>query len=152
MSAPPPPPPPLSALPSANWAVPNVHRMNPWPVIVGIGRMLGLVLLFLGTLIAVAFASVPSSCFPAPSGCSGYPGTAASALMVGKILWVLGLFCIGAASGIRLQGNWFGGAGLGPEAGDAAVLRFRSNLTVLLVSVVLLFILLLTINFPVVGL
>ncbi len=118
--------------------------MNVVPLLVGGGRLLGIILIFLGTLIAVIGASVPGSCFP--SGCSGFITQAANAILVGKILWVLGLFGIAGASGLRLQNGFMPGSSISSDEGDGKVARIRGNLLIVIISVLLMALILLTIN------
>lgn len=67
-------------------------------------RAIGFLLLFIGTVVAVAFATVPGSCFGTPPGCaSGFLGGAANALLAARILWSIGLFFLGSGAGIKMH-------------------------------------------------
>lgn len=82
----------------------HAPRMNVWPTLAWWGRVVGFILLFLGTLIAVAFGSIPGGCFTQPTSCgTNFAAGVANALLVGKILWTIGLFFIGAGSAIRMH-------------------------------------------------
>ncbi len=135
---------PITPMPPSPWsgAAGNPHRMNAWPLLIGGGRVLGIFLIFLGTLIAVVLASPPGSCFTVPSTCSGYASLAANSLIAAKALWAFGLVFLAATSGIRLQGGLMPGGGLGPEPGPGWAFRYVANLVVLVLSIALLWYLL----------
>ncbi|HEV8049708.1 MAG TPA: hypothetical protein VGP88_03845 [Thermoplasmata archaeon] len=106
------PPPPLSQPPNAPppppmWTpmgVPQRRMMiDPWPLLGFWARAVGFLLLFLGTLIVVSFASPGGGCVTTPSSCSGFAAQALNAVLAGKILWVLGLGALGAGAAIRLH-------------------------------------------------
>jgi hypothetical protein len=140
--APMPPPPQWSTLPASSTV------SIPWSSLVTWGRILGFVLIFLGTIVAVAFASYPSNCLstPVPSSCSSFFSQWANAIMWGKILWVIGLFFIGGATGIRMNRRWGGKDGMGNEDGAAAVQRGWANLAVIILCILLMAGILFTIN------
>lgn len=141
------PPSPLVPPPRA-WQLerPPAARINPWPILIAGGRVLGIVLLFAGTLVAVLGASVPGGCFTTPSTCAGFLTQAANSIIAGKVLWVLGLFCLAGASGLRLQGGLMQGTPSSNPEGEPKDSRVRANLLVLIVSIVLMAVILLTIN------
>lgn len=143
----PPPPSPLVPPPRA-WQLerPPPTHINPWPLLVASGRAAGILLIFVGTLVAVAFASVPGSCFTTPSTCTGFLTQAANALIAAKLLWALGLFCLAGASGVRLQGGMMmKSPSMGDDSGVKAP-HVWANLLVLLLSIFLLAVLLLTVS------
>lgn len=114
---------------------------------VAAGRVLGLVLLFVGTLVEVAFASTPGSCFTSPPTCSGFGTQAANAVIAAKLLFSLGLFCLAGASGIRLQGGMMPrNTQASGEETEAKPPHVWANLLVLLVSILLMALILLTVN------
>ncbi|MCI4348842.1 MAG: hypothetical protein L3J93_01295 [Thermoplasmata archaeon] len=139
--APMPPPPQWSTLPASSTV------SIPWSSLVTWGRILGFVLIFLGTIVAVAFASFPSNCLttPVPSSCTSFASQWANAVMWGKILWVIGLFFIGGATGIRMNRRW-GGKDMGNEDGAGAVQRGWANLAVIVLCILLMAAILFTIN------
>jgi len=111
------------------------------------GRALGFVLIFLGTIIEVVASSVPGGCFTQAGSCTtNFLAQVANGIIVGKALWVVGLFCIGGASGIRLA--WPGGGSSTPKGDDVpwAIHRRRLNAMIVVLSIVLMFVLLLTVN------
>jgi hypothetical protein len=84
--------------------VPQRRMMiDPWPLLGFWARAVGFLLLFLGTLIVVSFASPGGGCVTTPSSCSGFAAQALNAVLAGKILWVLGLGALGAGAAIRLH-------------------------------------------------
>ncbi len=141
------PNPPMPPSPWAGPTSPPPHTTNPWPLIVGGGRLLALILLLVGTLIAVVLVSPPGSCYTS-SACSGYGSLAATSLIAAKALWVFGLFFLAATSGLRMQGGMMPDlpARLDVNAPVSANLRFIGNLLVLLVSVILLAVLLFSVG------
>jgi hypothetical protein len=143
-SAVPPPPPPM-------WMpVAPSSRMNYWPMLAFWGRAIGFILLFVGTLVAVIWVSISSSCYTTTTTCgnlgSGYLSGVANAVVVSKILWAIGLFFLGAAAGIKL--HWASPRPQGSAAEDTAAWAAdrRMNGLLLTVSIVLLAILLFSVN------
>jgi hypothetical protein len=161
MSGPPaPPPPPIAPLsqgPPPSWtppaqthtwgSLPGPHRgptIELWPFLGLWLRAGGFLLLFLGTLIAVLGATPGGGCYTNTASCgTGFFGQAANALLIAKILWVLGLGGLGAGAGIRL--HWGIHMPLNPSADETTWLLAarRANWTLLILSVVLLLVLLL---------
>ncbi|HTT25508.1 MAG TPA: hypothetical protein VLY85_03470 [Thermoplasmata archaeon] len=115
----------------------------PWNSLMMWGRAIGFLLIFVGTLIVIAFASIPGSCITTPSSCSSFPSQFANSIWAGKILWVLGLFFIGGASGIRLQRRFSGNTN---EDGAGAVARLRANVLIVVLSILLMALILFTVN------
>jgi hypothetical protein len=111
------------------------------------GRIVGFVLIFLGTIIEVLASSVPGGCFTQAGSCtSNFLAQVANGIIVGKALWVVGLFCLGGASGMRLAMP--GGNASTPKGDEVpwAMHRRRLNALVLLVSILLMFVILITVN------
>ncbi|HEV2429272.1 MAG TPA: hypothetical protein VGV64_05435 [Thermoplasmata archaeon] len=144
-----------NTLPPSPW-IPSGPPMPPrhplftphlWPALVLWGRVLGLVLIFIGTIVAVAGASVPGSCITSPSSCgSNFIGQAWSSILAGKLLWVIGLFFLAGASGIRLQGGLFPASSASPEDSTIAAQKLRGNVLIVVICILLMALLLLTIN------
>lgn len=126
--------------------MPPHPMMNPWPLLALWSRIIGFVLLFVGTVLEIAFASVPGSCFTSPSTCGSWLVGAANGIIAGKILWAIGLGALGAGAGIKL--HW----GLKmPTTGRTddvtwALADRRLNGLLFLVSIILLAILLFSVN------
>jgi hypothetical protein len=133
---PPPPPPPESPRMHLDLQTVAQALVPFW------GRALGFTLVFLGTLVYVAFASVPGSCVSAASGCSSFLANAAWAILVGKVLWTVGLFFIGAGAALKLHWKLAPPVGGTPEQYSWVRAGRRANWLLLLLCIVLLFILL----------
>lgn len=139
---PPPPPPTWTTLPSQ----PRSGMVSlSVPMVAFWSRALGFVLLFIGTLIAVAFATAGGACFTTTADCgigSGFLTGAANALLAAKILWAIGLFFLGAGAGIKL--HWGSGRASGASSDEVRAMindRWLNGILVL-VSIGLLFLLL----------
>ena len=120
--------------------------MNPWPLVVAAGRVAGIILIFVGTLVEVAFASVPGSCFTTPPTCDGFATQAANAIIAAKLLWSLGLFCLAGAAGIRLQGGMMPKSSPSGAESTPQPPHVWANLLILILSVALMAVILLTVN------
>jgi hypothetical protein len=71
-------------------------------------RILGFLLLFVGVLVAISLASPNGTCYAGSTSCTGstltnYLSGAANGVLVGKLLFTVGLFFLGASSGIMIQ-------------------------------------------------
>lgn len=141
-SAPPPPPPTWTSLPSpqrSGMVSLSIPSLAFW------SRALGFVLLFIGTLVAVAFASAGSGCFSTNPDCglgSGFLTGAANALLAAKILWAIGLFFVGAGAGIKLHWGLGRSSSATPEEVRATIHDRWFNGILVLTSIVLLWLLL----------
>jgi hypothetical protein len=105
------------------------------------GRILGFLVLFVGTLVAVAAGSVQPVCF-ASSGCSAYGGTWAWAVIIGEILWTIGLFFLGGSSGLQLMRGLKAPVGGTPEEYRWVTTERWFNFLMVALSIVLLWFLL----------
>ena len=134
--------------------MPYMNRPGSMDGLSRIAKVVGLLLLFVGVLVAVLLASVPGSCFNTGANCgptgTNYAANAATGLVVGKALIVVGLtgFAFGAL--LKLRGLTAPASGKSEEF-DFVIADRRSNGLLLLVSVVLLIVILLTINVPAVA-
>lgn len=152
--APPPPPPSPNPPPSASPIPPPSPGWTPAPprtpvfyagalesLAIRWGRILGFVLLFLGTLVAVAAGSIEPGCFP--SGCpSSYGSTWAWAVLVGELLWTIALFFLGASSGLQLMTGLRAPVGGTPEEYRWVQTERWFNFLMVALSIVLLWFLL----------
>ncbi len=130
--------------PPSGWLPPAHHRPDMMSMAARWGRLIGLLLLFVGTLVVVWIASVQAGCLATPSTCATDAQNAANAIIAGKILWSLGLLAIAGSSGIRLEwGLPRSGVGSDQDAQLVASSR-RANALMVIVCIVLLFFLLLT--------
>jgi hypothetical protein len=118
-------------------------RPMPWAFLALIGRMLGLLLLFVGTLVAVIFASPPADCFTSTCG-NGVSAGLQYGILTARLLWTFGAAFLLAGSAIKLHFVLGEPTSDGPE-GNARYLALRRTETVLiLVALGILFVLLLT--------
>ncbi len=136
-----PPPPAWTPLPptSSRGGMLNLHvsSLAFW------ARALGFLLLFVGTLVAVAFASLPGGCFASPPNCgTGFASGAANAVLSARVLWTLGLFFVGAGAGFKL--HWALSRSSSASSDEVRVLihdRWFNGLLVILTIVLLWFLL-----------
>jgi hypothetical protein len=107
-------------------------------------RMLGFTILFLGTLIAVAFANPGGGCFSTGSTACGagssFATGAATAILTAQVLWAIGLFLIGAGAGLKIHYGLQAPAGGTPEAYQFIQKDRRTNSVLLMIVIVLLFV------------
>ena len=145
-----PPPPggttPPSYMPPPAWipiAAQPGPRMDIWGTIANWGRMIGFVLLFVGTLVVVAWGTVNGGCFGAsPNNCgptSSFAQGQHNAIWVADFLWTFGLAAIGAASGIKLHFSLKAPSSGRPEEFRWVMGERVLNFTLFLGSAVLLF-------------
>ena len=119
-----------------------VPRASIVPLLALWGRVAGFVLLFVGTLVVVAFANVPGGCITTPSSCTGFPASADNAILVGQILWTIGLFFLGGGAGIKLHWGLQNPASGRPEDVRWVIADRWMNVALVLISIWLLFALL----------
>ena len=101
----------------------------------------GLLFLFLGTAIVVAFGSTPVSCIASASACAqGTLQGGASAIVLGHLFWAFGLFGLAGGAGLQL---YLGkpSAHPTPEETQIYLARRRGEFLLLLAATGLLFLL-----------
>jgi hypothetical protein len=106
--APPPPPPPDMTNAPPTWSALPSPPKRPMVDLFGfLGfwlRAAGFLLLFVGTLVVVAGASEGGGCVSTANSCgTGFASQVLNAILVAKLLWVLGLGALGTGAGIRLH-------------------------------------------------
>jgi hypothetical protein len=112
----------------------------PWSFLAFVAQSIGLLLLFVGGLIAVTGGVVPPGCIATPSSCNA--GTAANvdwAIMAARLLLVLGLFGLAVGAGLHLQFRPALAAGASPEETRVYISRRRGEFILLVISILLLF-------------
>ncbi len=116
---------------------------GPWAFLAMLGQGIGLLLVFVGTLIMVVAGSNPADCFTANPACGASTAQGvAYGIETARLLWTLGLFGIAAGAGIRLQIVGATSLPTTPEQTRIYLARRRGEFVILVVSIVLLFILL----------
>lgn len=106
----------------------------PWPLLSLVGRGGGLLLFFLGTLVAVIGGSFPADCFT--STCSGSTSAGIQyAILVTRLFWSLGAFGLAAGAAIELHFVLRGPEEAGPEANARFLAARRSAFVLVLVGI-----------------
>ncbi len=122
-------------------------RPIPWSMLAFWSRVVGFLLIFVGTLLAVAGGTVWGGCVTDPASCgTSWASGVLNTIGTAKILWVLGLFALGAGAGVKLHFSL-----QNPAPGRAEDLQYvaaerRANYFVLAICIVLLAVILLTLN------
>jgi len=125
--------------------MPARNPMEMMPVAAFWARAIGFLLLVVGTLMAVAFATPGGGCYVANADCgfgSSYLTGAANAFLAAKVLWTLGLLFLGAGAGIKMHWSLHPPASGRAEDVTYVVADRRLNGLLLLVVIVLLWFLL----------
>jgi hypothetical protein len=118
-------------------------RAVPWSLVANLGRAAGLLLLFLGTLVAVLFASFPADCFTMT--CTGSDAASVQyGILASRLLWTFGAFGLAGGAAIKLHFLLDEPGTDSPEATRRYLARRRSEFLLLLVGVAILLLLLLT--------
>ncbi len=145
-----PPAPPSPAAPPPVWmptaAQPLVPRAAIIPLLALWGRIIGFVLLFVGTLIAVAWGNIPGGCLTTPSSCTGFPAADANAILAAQVIWTIGLFFLGGGAGIKLHWGLQNPASGRPEDVRWVVADRWVNVVLVVLSIWLMFSLLMNIR------
>lgn len=142
-----PPPAPLSAPPPSvpitqRFTPENLTYKIPWSFLAFVAQSVGLLLLFVGGLVAVSGGVLPPGCVSTPTNCNS--GTAANvdwAIMVARLLLVLGLFGLATGAGLHLQFRPGSTGGASAEETRAYIARRRGEFVLLIISILLLFVL-----------
>ncbi len=148
-TSPPPPAPATTPLPQWSPGRPpwqSMVRPELWSFVSFISRAVGFVLIFAGTLAIVAGVSIPGSCLTTPASCSGFLGNAANWLIVGKILAVLGLGALGLGAALKLHYVLRAPSEDRPSEAQVVAAERRSTGLLFVITVLLLFVLILTVN------
>jgi hypothetical protein len=111
---------------------------GPWTVLALFGQAIGLLLLFVGTLVVVVAGGFPADCFTTTCTTSTAQGVAYG-IETARILWVIGLFGIAAGAGLRLQFQAPPASPSTPEETRVYLARRRGEFVILVISILLLF-------------
>ncbi len=155
-SAPPPPPPspatwmppsaPYAGTPpgaplSQRLSSENLAQRFPWAFLAMGAYAIGLLLLFVGGLVAVTAGVWPPSCLNSTScGTGATLENVYYGIMVARLLLVLGLFGIATGAGLHLQFAHEPASGLTPETTRLYISRRRFERVLLVFTVLLLFV------------
>ena len=151
----PPPPPPAASYPyptapapappsvplSERWSAEALAAKGPWALLAMVSQAIGLLLLFIGTLVIVVAGSTPADCFTSTCGTS-VGQNVAYGIETARLLWTIGLFGLAAGAGLRLQVVNVHPTGTTPEETRLFLARRRGEFILLIVSILLLFLVL----------
>jgi len=113
---------------------------GPWAFLAMLGQGMGLLLLFVGTLVMVLVGSNPADCFTAAPPCAGSTAqSVAYGIETARLLWTIGLFGIAAGAGLRLQIVNAHPLPTTPEETRIYLARRRGEFVILVVAILLLF-------------
>ncbi len=74
------------------------------PMLSSFAKMIGIALLFVGTLVIVIGGTEPSSCFTSTAGCgAGALQTALNSILAARIIWTIGLAGLAFGAGLKLR-------------------------------------------------
>jgi hypothetical protein len=111
-------------------------------------QAIGFLLVFIGTVLAIFWASPSASCYASGGTCStasDISNTVQSidwAIMLSKFLWALGLFGIAAGCGLHLRFTTVTPTDSSPEATRIFLARRRGEFVMFVIALLLLFLLL----------
>jgi hypothetical protein len=118
----------------------------PWRFLALVLQGVGLLLVFLGTAIMIAFGYVPISCVggAAASCTQSNLQSIVYGIDTAHLLWTVGLFGIAAGCGLQLQFRGPPNFPSTPEETRVYIAHRRGEFAMLVISVVLLFVLMLS--------
>lgn len=126
--------------------LPNM-RHDPWGMIGFISKAVGFLLLFIAALVTVTVVSVPGNCYTTPANCGvTYLSNAATAIVVAKVLAVLGLAAVGFGAAVKLHYGLRSSSATSADEGRFVAAERRNNTAMFIASVVLLAIVMITVN------
>jgi hypothetical protein len=120
-----------------------------------LAKVIGLALVFVGVLLVVAGGSVPGSCFTTGTNCSAsgtnFPSQLANVLLVGKLLFVIGLAAFMTGAFVKMRGLQNPPSGKREDL-DYVIADRRFNGLLIIVCLLLMAFTLFTVNMaPIVG-
>ncbi len=118
-------------------------RRIPWHTLALLGKCLGLVLLFVGTLVAVLFGSFPADCFTSTCG-AGVRAGVQYGILLSRLLWTFGAFGLALGAGIQRQFVLNGPTSETGESGARYLQDRATEFWLLLASIGILLLLLLS--------
>ncbi len=159
---PPPPPagagwpattPPAAALPttpfSERYAPEALALRLPWRFLALLFQGLGLLLVFLGTVVMVAFGYIPVNCVAATTCSQSTLQGVLYGIDTARLLWTIGLFGLAVGAGLHLQFRPAPSFPSTPEETRVYLARRRGEFIMLALALLLLFLLMLYSSFAV---
>jgi hypothetical protein len=141
------PPSPTTPIAGAPTQIPGIMgpgaRPIPWALLASLGRLVGLLLLFVGTLVAVLFASPPADCYTSACG-NGTLSDIQYGILTSHLLWTLGAAALLAGASIKLHYVLSESTASGADGNSRFLAQRRTETALVLVSIGILLVLLLT--------
>jgi hypothetical protein len=117
----------------------NMAGRIPWSFLAFLAQSIGLLLIFVGGLIAVTAGVVPPSCYSTVCG-GGTASNLAYGIMAARLVLVLGLFGLAVGAGLHLQFRPGLASGASAEETRAYIARRRGEFILLIFTIFLLFV------------
>jgi hypothetical protein len=115
----------------------------PWQFLALFSQGIGLLLVFLGTVVMVAFGFIPVSCVAATNCSQGTLQGVLYGIDAARLLWTVGLFGLAVGAGLHLQFRPPPTFPSTPEETRVYLARRRGELIMLVIALLLLFLLML---------
>ena len=115
-----------------------------WKFLAFFSQGLGLLLLFIGTLVMIIFGGTPINCIGAASCSQSTLQGIAYGVVIARSLWAIGLLGLAAGTGMHLQFTAPPAEPTTPERVRIYLARRRGEFGILVLSIILLFALLVT--------
>jgi hypothetical protein len=129
--------------------LPNM-RHDPWGMISFASRAIGFLLVFVAAIVMVAAVSYPGSCItgaaPTTSCTVTWASNAATAILVAKLLAVLGLAALGFGAAVKLHYGLKATSATSADEGRMMASERRVEGALFIASIVLLVIVAITVN------
>jgi hypothetical protein len=116
----------------------NMATRVPWAFLAFFAQSIGLLLIFVGGLLAVTAGVFPPGCLTSSCGASSVANVDYG-IMVARVLLILGLFGLATGAGLHLQFRPGPAAGATPEETRTYLSRRRGEFVLLVLCVLLLF-------------
>jgi hypothetical protein len=129
--------------------LPNL-RHDPWGLISFISRAVGFLLVFVSALVMVAAVSYPGGCYngflPGSACGTTWQANAAGAILLAKLLVVLGLGAIGFGAAVKLHYGLRASNATSADDGRWMASERRANMGLFIMSIVLMVVIALSVN------
>jgi hypothetical protein len=130
------PPPPPGVPMTQRFTPENLAAKLPWSFLAFLAQSIGLLLIFVGGLLAVTGGVIPPGCFTSSCG-TGTEANIGYAVMVARLLIVLGLFGLATGAGLHLQFRPALADGATAEQTRAYLARRRGEFLLLVLTILL---------------